>query len=282
MKKVVFVLYRTWAYEIYKTFAKEQGETFSIEALIVTSTSDFNYSNEKNVHVIDGSDQASLAHLINEIQPDIIFFYGWSWIIQNSIIKNYTCICLHPSPLPRYRGGSPVQHQIIQGELNSAVTLFKMGSGVDGGDIYKQGSFSLVGSLDEIFTRITSVGVSLTRQLLSDLFYGSLQFYSQSSIGDFPIWKRRKKEESELKLSSIQSMDFLSLYNFVRALAEPYPNAYIVHRGKRILIQEVKYLSDIGNAKLLTKDDDYTLPLFINLKEGYAEISKFSSLPLEG
>ena len=70
---------------------------------------------------------------------------------------------LHPSPLPKYRGGSPIQNQIINGEKNSAVTLFKMTRNLDDGDIYKQIPFSLKGSLDDIFNRIIKLGYWLLK-----------------------------------------------------------------------------------------------------------------------
>ena len=48
---------------------------------------------------------------------------------------------LHPSPLPKYRGGSPIQNQIINGESKSAVTLFKINNKIDQGDIIYQKEF---------------------------------------------------------------------------------------------------------------------------------------------
>ena len=48
---------------------------------------------------------------------------------------------LHPSPLPKFRGGSPIQNQIIRGKKISAVTIFKINKIIDGGDIYFQKNF---------------------------------------------------------------------------------------------------------------------------------------------
>lgn len=73
-------------------------------------------------------------------------------------INNYLCICLHPSPLPRYRGGSPIQNQIINGEVESAVTYFKMNNEIDAGPIIWQQNFSLDGDLKDVFSRISETG----------------------------------------------------------------------------------------------------------------------------
>ena len=44
--------------------------------------------------------------------PDIVLFYGWSWKVSEKLINKFDCLMLHPSPLPKYRGGSPIQNQI--------------------------------------------------------------------------------------------------------------------------------------------------------------------------
>ena len=74
---------------------------------------------------------------------------------------------LHPSPLPKYRGGSPIQNQIINGEKKSAVTIFKINNILDGGDIYYQKKISLEGSLNEIFDRIIKLGTEGTLRIIN-------------------------------------------------------------------------------------------------------------------
>ena len=53
-------------------------------------------------------------------------FYGWSWIVKEKIYNNFLCLGLHPSKLPEYKGGSPLQHQIIDGKKRSSVTVLKL------------------------------------------------------------------------------------------------------------------------------------------------------------
>src|SRR3989344_5098571 len=95
---------------------------------------------------------------IKDAKPELAFFIGWSWIIKDEIPRNVKKICLHPSPLPRYRGGSPLQHQIINGEKDSAVTLFVMNQHLDKGPIVWQEKFSLEGDLSEIWSRMAEKG----------------------------------------------------------------------------------------------------------------------------
>ena len=141
---------------------------------------------------------------------------------------------LHPSPLPKYRGGSPIQNQIINGETDSAVTLFLMDEGIDTGPIIKQEHISLEGSLDEIFKRITEVGVRLTNYILEDNFVLEQQDDSEATY-----FKRRREEDSEITLDELKQKDSLYLFNKIRMLQEPYPKPYIkTADGKKLYINK--------------------------------------------
>jgi methionyl-tRNA formyltransferase/LmbE family N-acetylglucosaminyl deacetylase len=172
---------------------------------------------------------------------DLILFYGWSWIIPDDIIKNNKCICLHPSKLPLYRGGSPIQNQLLNGETESAVTLFQMNSVLDGGPIYEQEPFSLEGdSLDEIFDRIIETGVQCTLRMLDMMVKGGTAFTIQNEACA-TVYKRRKPKDSELNTSKLSEMSTLEIHNFIKALQTPYPNAYIEDDVGRVYFESSRF-----------------------------------------
>ena len=66
-----------------------------------------------------------------------------------------------------------------------------------------------------------------------------LEFVRQEK-GEEPVYKRRTPEMSELKLSEIESARGVDLYNKIRSLGDPYPNAFIrTIDGRRLLLKEV-------------------------------------------
>ena len=75
---------------------------------------------------------------ILRFKPDYLLFYGWSNMVSDKLINTKKCIMLHPSKLPLFRGGSPIQNQIIRGVNRSAVTLFRMNKNIDQGNIILQ------------------------------------------------------------------------------------------------------------------------------------------------
>ena len=201
MKNILCITYRSWATKIYD--------------MLEQSLPEYNFK------IINNQDLYS-EDIIHSFQPDIILWYGWSWIIPPNIIEQYECLCLHPSALPKYRGGSPIQNQIINNEQLSAVTIFKMNDGIDTGDIIKQVPMLLKGNIQEIFNRMSEIGFIATYDLLTNGYSLQKQNNNQSTY-----FSRRKPSDSEITVNEILSQSADYLYNKIRMLTDPYPNAYI-------------------------------------------------------
>ena len=202
--KILCCTYRDWAHKIYKFTSTHFGDLH-----------EFTFINSKDEYS---------EEFINKFSPDLILWYGWSWIIPEYILNKYFSVMLHPSPLPKYRGGSPIQNQIINNEDSSAVTLFKMNKDLDAGDIISQQEFSLEGELQEILNKITKIGTSLTISML-DHFH-NLKLTPQDHL-NATYFKRRSPSQSEITINEINECSAKELHNKIRALQDPYPNAFI-------------------------------------------------------
>ena len=86
-----------------------------------------------------------LQKKLEKFQPDIIFVAGFHRIIPNSIIgiPSKAIINLHPSLLPKYRGGTPIRWAKVQGEKISGVTAHLVTEKVDNGNILMQKRISI-------------------------------------------------------------------------------------------------------------------------------------------
>ena len=287
MKKVAFAIYRKWAFDIYEDVSAyiEKNDDCVCTLLITTPEHEFvlpETTKDFEVVVCEGSDYASMQTSLTEHEIDVVFFYGWSWIVREPILSEYICLCLHPSKLPNYRGGSPIQNQIIAGERTSAVSAFKMEEGIDDGDIYQQRGMSLDGTLDQIFERMTILGSVITQQFIEDLNKNTLVFTPQESLQDFPPLKRRKAAQSEIPLESLEKTSYIVCNNIVRALADPYPNAYIVVDGRKICIQEIEKHATVPEGTYILNGNNskrgamqIESPMYIRLKDCYARITRY-------
>ena len=184
----------------------------------------------KNFILVNGNDNLTLSK-IKKINPQFIFFPDWSWIVPNEIIKNYQCICIHESNLPKFRGGSPLQNQIIRGIKKTKSTAFLMNDKLDAGKILLKKDLSLDGTLDEIFQRIEKNNYDLIIKIIQ----GKFKLLSQKGKPTF--YNRRKPSQSELKNLNHSK---LYLHDFIRMLADPYPNAFIKIGKKKIVFKSSK------------------------------------------
>ena len=212
---IMFCGYRDWAKEIYRNL--------SIDVDLIETPSE-------------------LENALLKKNPDIIFFIGWSWIVEKDIVEKHMCVCLHPSPLPKYRGGSPIQHQIINNESDSAVTMFKMDDRIDRGEILFQESFSLAGDLDEIMTRIVKIGTKGTKEILRS-FPNDLKIKPQDNTMA-SYFRRRNPSMSKISHDDFSKYTAKEIYNKVRALQDPYPNAYVVCKDDTKLFITRAHLDD--------------------------------------
>jgi len=77
----------------------------------------------------------NIYNKILSLAPDFIIVAAFGQILPKDILDIVPCINLHASLLPKYRGASPVQESILNGDRYTGVTAMLMDEGLDSGDI---------------------------------------------------------------------------------------------------------------------------------------------------
>ena len=80
---------------------------------------------------------------IEKIKPDFIIVAAFGQILPKNILDIAPCINLHASLLPQYRGASPVQQSLLNGDKKTGVTSMLMEEGLDTGDILDSIEFDI-------------------------------------------------------------------------------------------------------------------------------------------
>ena len=80
-----------------------------------------------------------------EYPADIYVIAAFGQILSKEILDQprLGCINVHASLLPRYRGASPIQRVILDGEKETGITIMQMNEGLDTGDILYKKSLNL-------------------------------------------------------------------------------------------------------------------------------------------
>ena len=227
--RIIYAGYRLWSYRILNKLLKYNKHKWEITTTITPLKSEANFKKLPITNLTIDPNTLNNKYLlkqIHQLNPQVFLFFGWSWYIPQEIYSKYRCLILHPSPLPKYRGGSPLQHQILAGEEESAISIIDAVKQMDSGDLYCQEKISLEGNMNQIFNRIISVGTKVTKKLLDEISEGRVQKIPQDN-NLATEFKRRRKEESELTIDDFRNKTSKELYNFIRALSSPYPNAYL-------------------------------------------------------
>ena len=79
---------------------------------------------------------------LKELKPDLIIVAAYGRILPKAFldVPGFGCINVHPSLLPKYRGASPIQNAILNGETETGISIMLMDAGMDTGPILSQKS----------------------------------------------------------------------------------------------------------------------------------------------
>ena len=274
--KIFFFIYRDWAFNIVKLIIKKKR--YKYFKIFTKYENELSASDIKKYNIKTFNNNFSTFKFLKKEKPDIIFFLGWSNLIDRLIYKKFLCICLHPSMLPNFRGGSPLQNQIIRNQLISGLTLFKMNGFIDGGPIIDQCNLSLIGNISLVLKRIELKGFYLIDNFLKNFNKIKLVFQKQN-LKNKKIYKRRKLKDSFFLIDDLKDKSFIFFNNFVNMLSDPYPNAFTIIDNKKIYIQKIcksnnhklKFLEDIKIKKIKNVNN-----YLIKLKDNNIKILKSS------
>ncbi len=156
---------------------------------------------------------------IRNVKPDFIIVAAFGQILPKSILDIAPCINLHASLLPQYRGASPVQQSLLNGDEKTGVTSMMMEEGLDTGDMLEKIEFAIPKDmrLHALMQQLTEDACVLTLSTIRGFenIIPEKQDNSQATL-----CKKIKKSDGE-----IDFVDAESIYNKYRAF-EGWPGVF--------------------------------------------------------
>jgi methionyl-tRNA formyltransferase len=156
---------------------------------------------------------------IEAANPDYIIVAAFGQILPKNILDIAPCINLHASLLPQYRGASPVQQSLLNGDEKSGVTSMLMEEGLDTGDILEIVEFAIPEDmrLHALMQQLTDDACELTLSTVRN--FKSITPQKQNEA-DATLCKKIKKPDGEIDFG-----DAVSIYNKYRAF-EGWPGIF--------------------------------------------------------
>lgn len=209
-----------------------------------------------------------------EAKPDFIVVVAYGQILSKEILDIPKCACIngHASLLPKYRGASPIQSAILNGDTITGTTSMLMDVGLDTGDILLQKSIKINNkeTSDSLFERLS--------QLTADVILETVKNYESID--------RIKQDDSLATKSVIIKKEFgkidfknetkLEIDRKIRAYTS-WPSAFIDIDSIQYKIWDVDICEDVDIDNAVKFSDDiyiYKDRLFAICKDGIIEIKE--------
>lgn len=156
---------------------------------------------------------------IRDAKPDYIIVAAFGQILPKNILGIAPCINLHASLLPQYRGASPVQQSLLNGDEKSGVTSMLMEEGLDTGDILEMVEFVIPHEmrLHALMRQLTEDACSLTLSTIRN--FKTITPKAQNEV-EATLCKKIKKPDGE-----VDFYDAVTIYNKYRAF-EGWPGIF--------------------------------------------------------
>ncbi len=168
------------------------------------------------------------------LDPQLLVTVAYGKIIPKEllVLPPRGCINLHPSLLPRYRGASPIQHAIANGDPDTGVTIMYQTEELDAGDMILQERVPIAptDTAKTLEEKLAHVGAHLLVEAIRLLAQGRAPRHPQDPVVATYVGKLTK-EDGRIDWSRPAR----ALTNFIRAM-DPWPSAYTWHRGRLLKI----------------------------------------------
>lgn len=182
------------------------------------------------------------AGALAKLNADFFVTAAYGQILSAEILALpvHGVVNVHASLLPAYRGSSPIQWAIINGESETGVTIMLTDVGLDTGDILLRKSIPIDGNdtAGSLFEKLGLLGadaiIEFFEKFISGKIIGERQDEARASY--YPMLK---KSDGRIDWS----MDAEAVRNLVRGVT-PWPGAYFLRKGKTIKL----YSAEIANG----------------------------------
>ena len=186
--------------------------------------------------------QEAIDHLSN-IDADVIVVAAFGQILPKEILfmKRFGSVNVHASLLPKYRGASPIQWAIMNGDEFTGITTMKMGEGLDDGDILLQEKIRIEDNETggSLFEKLSLLGGTLINETLSGLEKGTVKARPQ---------EHDKATKVGLIKKEMGHIDFkksaLDIERMMRAF-DPWPSAWAIFQKKVIKLWSAKVIGEL-------------------------------------
>lgn len=179
---------------------------------------------------------------ILDYNPDLIITCAYGQFLPKDLLDapKYKSINVHGSLLPKYRGASPVQRAIMNGDSITGISLMYMNEFMDEGDILMQKSIDIdiKDTNTSLFDKLACLSSEMLLEFLPKLFNGDISPLKQDNASS-SIAKIIKKDDEYIDFNR----NVIDVYNHIRALLDE-PGCYFIFGNIKYKMHKVFFRED--------------------------------------
>ena len=183
---------------------------------------------------------------IRALKPDIMVTAAFGQMLSREFLEIAPkgVINVHASLLPKYRGSSPIQWAVVNGEKETGITIMKTALKMDSGDIILQVKMGIGEdeTAGELFDSLSALGAPALLSALKLIEEGK-ETYTPQDEGAVTYFPMLKKEDGKIDFNKTSAEIKSRVQGF-----NPWPSAYTNLDGKMIKIHKVAIGEGGGNA----------------------------------
>lgn len=207
------------------------------------------YALDNNIEVVtpDSVNTDEFINLLKEKNIDYIVVVAFGQLIKEKLLEEYKnkIINLHPSSLPKYRGSSPVQFSLLNGDKKTHASAMLIEKGMDSGDILNQKEVEI--NDEDDFTSLSEKLSKIGSEVILESVLNYDKFMKNRTKQDNDKATFTKKITKEMgKIDFNQSKE--EIINKIRAFVE-FPKAYFSYKNENVKILKASPV-EIENPKI--------------------------------
>ena len=194
---------------------------------------------------------------IASLAPDLLVLCGYGQILKEEIISTAKlgAVNCHSGNLPQYRGSSPINWAIINGEKSLGLSIISVDLGIDTGDILANKEIPILSSDTAATLQKKADGLfpDMLKEVIDGIAENSLAPINQSDSGA-GYYCLRSEEDG---LIMWELMDSSTVLRLIKALVFPFPGAFTFFKGQKCRIDQAEQISPkmIGIPGKIMKSD---------------------------
>lgn len=182
----------------------------------------------------DDPNAAAFVSRLREVAPELLVLGGYGKILKRQVldVPSRLCINLHGGLVPQYRGSSPMNWSLINGEERFGLSVLAVDPGVDSGEVLLQRSFEIApdDTIRELHARANEHFPRMLVEVVDRLEAGTLEprVQDESRAGYYPL----RFPEDGFVLFDLYTAE--QIHGRIRGLTRPYPGAFSYFAGRRV------------------------------------------------